>query len=211
MSKNSIHKKHTSDLKGNQFGHLQTNTLIAAPMSMRLALTLLLPVVTGFVLQTTKAPLPAAARTATPVMYKPNLRVSGINVDITDAMAEIAEKKLAAPLEKFASVLNDAKGAEVHMSVERTFVHDTKKKSRARETHVAEVTAHLKGSHRTVVARSESEDNLYMAVDSLEALLSRKLRKAKDQWADKGKKKRGQKSKGDIAAGSFEGDDAEDE
>lgn len=47
-----------------------------------------------------------------------------------------------------------------------------------------------------------------MAVDSLEALLSRKLRKAKDQWSDKGKKKRGTKSNPAMETGSFD-DDAE--
>ena len=29
-------------------------------------------------------------------MYKPTLRVSGVNIDITPAMQEIAEKKMAA-------------------------------------------------------------------------------------------------------------------
>ena len=148
-----------------------------------------LPAVASFVLY---APAAKDSRTATPVMYKPMVRVSGVNIDITPAMQEIVEKKMAAPLEKFASVLNDAKGAELQVKVENTFVHD--KKAHSRQTHIAEVTAYLKGSHRTVVVRSESEDNIYMAVDSLEALLSRKLRKAKDQWADKGRKKRGQKS-----------------
>jgi ribosomal subunit interface protein len=158
-----------------------------------LALMLFLPAVTGF---------------------KPALRVSGVNIDITPAMQEIAEKKMAAPLAKFASVINDAKGAELHMKVESQFVHD-KKKTHARQTHIAEVTAHLKGSHRTVVVRSESEDNIYMAVDSLEALLSRKLRKAKDQWADKGRKKRGQKimsfdaEDAAMEAGSFDAEDAD--
>lgn len=47
-------------------------------------------------------------------------------------------------------------------------------------------------------ARAESEDNIYMAVDSVEAMLSRKLRKAKDQWTDKGRKKRGTKSNDDM-------------
>mgnify|MGYP006115706349 CR=1 FL=1 len=37
-----------------------------------------------------------------------------------------------------------------------------------------------------------------MAVDSVEAMLSRKLRKAKDQWTDKGRKKRGTKSNDDM-------------
>ena len=166
------------------------------------AVILFLPAVTGFVLPAA-AKLSADARTATPVMFKPALRISGVNIDITPAMQAIAEKKMVVPLEKFASVINDAKGAELQMKVENQFVHDTKK-SHARQVHIAEVTAHLKGSHRTIVVRSESEDNIYMAVDSLEALLSRKLRKAKDKWADKGRKKRGQKSRSDMDAGSFD-------
>merc|ERR1719174_1088422 len=176
-------------------------------MSLRFALAFL-PAAAAFVLHAPAAKMSADARTATPVMYKPALSISGVNIDITPAMQEIAEKKMGAPLEKFASVLNDAKGAELHMSVETQFVHDSKKKKHPRQMHIAEVTAHLKGSHRTVVVRSESEDNIYMAVDSLEDLLSRKLRKAKDKWADKGRKKRGQKSKSAMEAGSF---DAEDE
>lgn len=112
-----------------------------------------LPAVTGFVIHAPAARISADARTATPVMLKPVLRISGVNIDITPAMQEIAEKKMAVPLEKFASVLNDAKGAELHVKVEQQFVHD-KKKTQARQTHIAEVTAHLKGSHRTVVVRT---------------------------------------------------------
>merc|ERR1719174_2403633 len=122
-------------------------------------------------------------------------------------MQEIVEKKMAAPLEKFASVLNDAKGAELQVKVENTFVHD--KKAHSRQTHIAEVTAYLKGSHRTVVVRSESEDNIYMAVDGLEEMLSRKLRKAKGKWFEK-KLARRQKSKVDMESGAFD-DDFENE
>merc|ERR1719174_754402 len=172
-------------------------------MSLRFALAFL-PAAAAFVLHAPAAKMSAEARTATPVMYKPALSISGVNIDITPAMQEIAEKKMGAPLEKFASVLNDAKGAELHMSVETQFVHDSKKKKHARQMHIAEVTAHLKGSHRTVVVRSESEDNIYMAVDSLETLLSRKLRKAKDKMADK-KIARRQKSKDKLeVVDSFE-------
>lgn len=160
---------------------------------------LLAPAATGFfVLPAAK--VSASARTAGVSMYKPALRISGVGIDITPALQEIAEKKLAVPLEKFASVLNDAKGAELHMRVEEHAVHDDKKKKAHRQTHIAEVTAHLKGSHRTVVCRGESEDNIYMAVDELEGLLSRKLRKAKDKWADK-KLARNMKSKSAMEDG----------
>lgn len=164
------------------------------------ALTLLLSPATGFFVY--PAVRGNAYRTAAPVMYKPALRISGVGIDITPALQEIAEKKLAVPLEKFASVLNDAKGAELHMKIEEHFVHDDKKKKHHRQTHIAEVTAHLKGSHRTVVVRGESEDNIYMAVDELEGLLSRKLRKAKDKWADK-KKERNMKSKQSMEDGDL--------
>ena len=177
-------------------------------MSM-LALTVFLPASMGFVLHAPAATLSAGARSATPVMYlknKPMLRISGINIDVTKAMHDIAEMKVAAPLSKFASVLNDGKAAELHLKVENQFVHD-KKKQAPRQTYIAEVTAHLKGSHRTVVVRSESEDNIYMAVDSLETLLSRKLRKAKDQKIARNHK--GDKS--GVDAGTYDADEENDE
>ena len=39
------------------------------------------------------------------------------NVEVTDAMTDHAQAKLGVPLDKFASVLSDDKGAELHMRV----------------------------------------------------------------------------------------------
>ena len=110
------------------------------------------------------------------------LRISGVNVDVTDALRAHAEAKLNVPLEKFASVLNDAKDPELHMKVEGGGVHDEKHVGRV--SHKAELTAYLKGKARTVVVSSDTED-MYATIDELEALLARQLRKAKEKWADK--------------------------
>jgi len=123
------------------------------------------------------------------------LRITGASdLEITDAMRTHAEAKLAVPLEKFASVLNDAQDVELHMKVEKRAVHD--EQHRGRVAHCAEVTAFLKGAHKSITVSSETED-MYSTIDELESLLARKLRKAKERRADS-KVARGAKGKDDM-------------
>merc|ERR1719352_206197 len=71
------------------------------------------------------------------------LRLTGSNVEITDALKAHAQAKLSVPLEKFAAVLNDAQDVDVHMKVEKRGVHDEQHTGRV--AHIAEAHVHLKG------------------------------------------------------------------
>jgi len=109
------------------------------------------------------------------------LKITGVNVEVTEALRSHTEEKISVPLDKFSSVLNDAKQAELHLKVENRGVHDEKHLGRV--AHIAEVTAHLKGKQRSITVSAENED-MYASIDELESLLARKLRKAKERWAD---------------------------
>ena len=85
------------------------------------------------------------------------------------------------PLEKFSGVLNQAQDVDLHLKVEKRGVHD--EVHAGRTAHIAEVTAHLKGAHKTITVQSETED-MYSTIDELEAMLARKLRKAKERQED---------------------------
>jgi ribosomal subunit interface protein len=148
---------------------------------------LLLPVVSALRVLHATAPSPRAAAAMA-------LRFTGSNVEITEALKEHAQAKLAVPLDKFASVLNDAQDVDLHLKVEKRGVHDEVHAGRA--SHFAEVTAHLKGPHKTVTVHAETED-MYSSIDQLEAMLARKLRKAKERQADL-KVERGVKGKSDM-------------
>ena len=134
------------------------------------------------------------------------LRITGTSdLEITDSMRTHAETKLAVPLDKFASVLNEAQDVELHMKVEKRALHD--EQHRGRVAHCAEVTAFLKGAHKSITVSSETED-MYATIDELESLLARKLRKAKERWADS-KVARGAKGKTDMeSAVEVDADDA---
>lgn len=142
---------------------------------------------------------------APPPRMAAGLRITGSGVEITEAMREHAEAKISLPLEKFASVLNEAAGVELQMKVEHRGLHDEKHAGRV--AHICEVNVPLKGAHKTINVHSETED-MYSTIDEIEALLARKLRKAKEKQADK-KIARGSKGKIDLEAETF--DEAEDE
>ena len=124
-------------------------------------------------------------------------------VEITDAMRSHAEAKLNVPLEKFAGVLNDAQGPELHIKVEKRGLHDEAHAGRV--DHVAEVTAYLKGSHKSITVSSVSDD-MYSTIDRLENALARQLRKAKERRMDN-KKARGVQGKTDMETESFDDDE----
>jgi ribosomal subunit interface protein len=121
----------------------------------------------------------AVRRMPAPLMS--GLKITGVNVDVTEALREHAEAKMSVPLDKFSSVLNDAIEPELHFTVEGG---SNDEKHLGQIAHKAEITAHLKGKQRSITVHTESED-LYASVDELEALLARQLRKAKEQWVDK--------------------------
>ena len=93
-----------------------------------------------------------------------------------------------------ASVLNEAQDVEMHMKVENRGVHDAEHKGKS--AHIAELTAYLKGGHKSVTVSSESED-MYATIDELESRLARSLRKAKEKQQDT-KIARGKAGKGDM-------------
>lgn len=113
------------------------------------------------------------------------------NIEVTEALKSHVEAKLSVPLEKFSAILNDASDVEMHIKVEKRGVHD--EDHTGRSAHIAEVTAQLKGPHKSVTVSSESED-MYATIDELEARLARSLRKAKEKQQDV-KINRGAKSK----------------
>ena len=131
------------------------------------------------------------------------LRITG-NIQIGEAPEAHARAKLGVPLEKFAGVLNDAQDVELHLKVEKRGVHD--EEHSGQQTHRAEVTAPLKGKHKTINVGFESED-MYASIDELEAKLQRALRKAKEKQTDT-KKSRKAKSKSEME-GEVMGDDEE--
>jgi len=132
------------------------------------------------------------------------LRVTS-NMEVTDALKAHAEAKLSVPLDKFASVINDAQDVELHMKVEKRSVHDEAHAGKV--AHIGEAIVKLKGPHKTVTVTSETED-MYATIDSLEALLARKLRKAKERQEDR-KIGRGQKGKSEME-GAIDDDDDDD-
>ena len=89
--------------------------------------------------------------------------------------------------------------------MEKLAVHDEAHVGRA--AHHAEVTAHLKGAHKSVTVSSETED-MYATIDELEALLARKLRKAKERQQDvKEERNRGSKEEMETDLLSDDDDD----
>ena len=116
------------------------------------------------------------------------------NVEVTDALKTHVQSKLGVPLDKFASILNEAQDVEMHMKVEKRGVHDSEHNGRT--AHIAELTAFLKGGHKSVTVSSESED-MYATIDDLEARLARSLRKAKEKQQDT-KIARGKAGKGNM-------------
>jgi len=149
----------------------------------------------GLVLRAPIAPRVSAA-------HMSGLKISS-NTEVTDSLRDHAMAKLGVPLEKFASILNDAKEVDLHMTVEKRGNHD--EQHQGRQAHMAEVTAHLKGKHKSITVGSESED-MYATIDELEGLLARALRKAKEKKVDM-KEKRGSKGKTDLdASATFDED-----
>ena len=153
----------------------------------------------GYVLN---APAPRAAMPRVSMPEMAAIKITGVNVEVTEALRSHAESKMSVPLDKFASVLNDAKSAELLLKVEGGSVHDEKHKGRV--AHIAEAMVTLKGKQRTITVTSESED-MYSTIDELETMLARKLRKAKEQWADK-QKVRGAKGKDEMEEETFDVD-----
>ena len=153
---------------------------------------------TGYVLHAPHAQALPSQRV--PALQMAALKITGAGEILTPALRKHTEDKISIPLDKFASVLNDAKDAELHMKVENRGSHDEKHVGKA--AHIAELTAHLKGKQRTVTVHSESED-MYATIDELESLLARKLRKAKERWADT-QKERNASSKDQMATAGLD-------
>jgi len=139
-------------------------------------------------------------RAAVSMAAADQLKIYGAGVEVTEAMKEHAESKLAVPLDKFASILNEAQDIDLHLKVEKLGVHD--EKHAGRTAHSAEVTVYLKGAHKTVTVSSQSED-MYSTIDDLESSLARQLRKAKERLKD-AKEDRNRSSKNEMEGAVLE-------
>ena len=64
----------------------------------------------------------AVFRHAPVVAASPELKVTGLDVTVTDAMKEYAEGKLDKPLDRFGEMINGA--VDLHLKVEHRSLHD---------------------------------------------------------------------------------------
>jgi len=132
------------------------------------------------------------------------LKISAIDFELSEALKEYADTKLAKPIETFGSLLNGE--PELHMKVESRGVHDAEHKGK--EAHIAEITAFCVEKH-VITAKAENED-MYASLDELTDTLTRSLRKYKEKRVDM-KEGRKRARKGELDDTMIEEEEEEEE
>jgi len=108
------------------------------------------------------------------------LDVIGNNVQVTPALKEAAEAKLAKPLDRYEAMLMST---TLHMKVENRGggVHDEQHKGL--EAHVVELTAHCRD--KQVIHLSSESPDMYASLDKMSELFGRQLRKTKEKFEER--------------------------
>lgn len=107
-----------------------------------------------------------------------DLRISGKGTTVTDSMKDYAQEKISKALDRYSDMITGP--VNLQLKVEQGAVHDTE--HRGRETHIADITASLKGKKNVhVTAKSES---MYASLDEVADKVSRQLRKSKEKNID---------------------------
>lgn len=102
------------------------------------------------------------------VLHESPVKVTGQNLELTDALLEHVQRRIQNPLDKLGAT---ATQTEVVLSVS--------KNPKVKDAHRVEVCVQLKGS-TTIVCKNESPD-MYTSIDQASHALYRKLAKYKDR------------------------------